>query len=44
MIFALVERMDIDIDKKITVKLKYQDIFQELISRMGSLEVDVCSA
>jgi len=44
LIFALVERMDIDIDKKITVKLKYQDVFQELISRMESLEVDVCSA
>ena len=44
LIFALVERMDIDIDKKITVRLKYQDIFQEIISRMESSEVDICSA
>jgi len=44
LIFQLVERIGIDVDKKITVKLKYQDVFQELISRMESLEVEICTA
>ena len=44
LIFLLVERIGIDVEKKITVKLKYQDVFQELISRMESLEVEICTA
>ena len=44
LIFQLVERIGIDVEKKITVKLKYQDVFQELISRMESLEVEICTA
>ena len=41
---ALVERIEYDNEKTITVKMKYQDIFQELISRMESSEVEICTA
>lgn len=44
LMLLLVERIEIDVEKKITVQLKYQDVFQEVISHMESLEADVCTA
>lgn len=41
---TLVERIDFDIDRTITVQMKYQDIFQDFINCDGASEVDKCSA
>lgn len=43
LIFQLVERIEIDIEKKITIKLKYQDVFQEVVDRMECMEVEKCT-
>lgn len=44
LIAALVERIEYDSDKSITVILKYHDIFEDLISRMEKAEEKIWSA
>lgn len=39
LIAALVERIEFDDNKNITVKMKYRDIFQDLISSAENSEV-----